>query len=212
MRARPARPETAQVKNAQVKVWDPFVRAFHWTTVSLVGINFLTPQSGTRSIHVAIGYAVLGLVAARVLWGLVGTRHARFANFVRHPRTVLTYLRQLRQGRAPRHLGHNPAGAAMIVLLLLTLLGIGTTGWLSQTNAYYGVSWVMDVHAFLAYGLLWLVGLHVAGVLLSSLMHRENLVRAMFTGRKPLVSAAGHRPADLQREDGAAAASFGHAD
>jgi cytochrome b len=101
---------------------------------------------------------------------------------------VLRYLTLLQAGRAPRHLGHNPAGGAMIVALLGLLIIVSISGWLSQTDAYFGVPWVDHLHHISAYLLLGLIGLHVVGVIISSWLHRENLVLAMITGRKPAKS------------------------
>ncbi len=166
-----------------VLVWDRFVRLFHWATALLVLIAFLTTDD-LRWLHEDAGYAVLALVAARIVWGVVGGRHARFVSFVCGPRDVARYLRLLRSGRAPRYLGHNPAGGIMIVALLALLVVVGGSGWLSETNAYFGVPWVDHLHHVSAHLLLVLVGLHLAGVVMSSWLHRENLVRAMVTGRK----------------------------
>lgn len=166
-----------------IRVWDRFIRLFHWSTASLVLIAFLTTDD-MRWLHEIAGYAVLGLVAARIAWGLVGTRHALFISFIAGPRAVLRYLCLLRDGRAPRYVGHNPAGGAMIVALLLLLVIVAGSGWLSETDAYFGVPWVDHLHHIAAHLLLVLVGLHVGGVIVSSWLHRENLVQAMITGRK----------------------------
>lgn len=167
---------------ATVRVWDPFVRIFHWSLVILVGLALLTPDWGW--LHRPIGYGAAGLVVARLIWGLVGPRHARFTNFVRGPRTVLAYLRSLREGRAERHIGHNPAGGAMIVVLLSMIIGLGVTGWMSQTDYWFGIDWVTNLHAAIGNLLPWVVGLHLVGVVVSSWLHRENLIRAMITGEK----------------------------
>lgn len=171
------------LRDAEIRVWDPFVRVFHWGTVALVATAFLTPDE--KWLHEPIGYAVLALVAARIVWGLIGPPHARFADFVTGPRAVMNYLRSLAHGESPRYLGHNPAGGAMVVALLALLVVICGSGWLSETDAFFGVPWVSDLHSAATTVLLVLIGLHVLGVLASSLLHRENLLRAMITGRKP---------------------------
>jgi cytochrome b len=171
--------------SATVPVWDRFVRAFHWSTAALVLVAYLTTDNG-RELHRFAGYCVLVLVLARVVWGLIGTRYARFSSFVTHPRTVLDYLRQLARGQAPRHLGHNPAGGAMIIVMMALLVVVAGSGWLSETDAYFGVPWVDHLHHISAHLLLLLVGVHVAGVIASSFLHRENLLLAMLTGRKPM--------------------------
>lgn len=173
---------TATAASPMLRVWDPFVRVFHWSAVALFAAAFLSPDQ--KSIHEPIGYVLLALVVARILWGVVGSRHARFTSFVSSPATVLAYLRDLRYGRAERHLGHNPAGGAMIVLLLGMLVVCAGSGWMSETDRWFGVPWVSHLHHISAKLLLVLIGLHVTGVIASSLLHRENLVRAMVTGRK----------------------------
>jgi cytochrome b len=170
-----------------VPVWDPLVRVFHWSLVAAYATAWLS--DGEHATHRLAGYLVLGLVVFRLAWGFVGSPHARFADFVPSPRRLLAYLRDLRRGRAERHLGHNPAGGAMIVAMLALLLALGFTGWLQTTVSFWGVGWVEELHEFLANASLVLVGLHLLGVALSSLLHRENLVRAMITGRKPAATA-----------------------
>ena len=165
-----------------VRVWDPVVRVFHWGTVALFATAFLSSDS--KWLHEPVGYASLALVAVRVVWGFVGTRHARFADFVTSPRAVLRYLRALLAGEAPRHLGHNPAGGTMIVVLLVLLAVTGVSGWLSETDRFFGVDWVSHLHHRAAHLLLLCVAVHVLGVVVSSFLHRENLVLAMITGRK----------------------------
>lgn len=167
---------------AVVPVWDPLVRLFHWSLVAAFATAWLSEPG--ESLHNAAGYAALGLVAFRLLWGVVGTRHARFRAFVPSPGELLAYLRRLARGNAPRYLGHNPAGGAMIVALLAMVALSAGSGWLSITDRFWGVEWVEELHEAAANLTLGLVGFHVAGVLVSSLVHGENLVRAMITGTK----------------------------
>lgn len=166
----------------QVRVWDPLVRCFHWATAALFVAAFLSPDE--KSIHEPLGYAVLALVVMRLLWGVVGSPHARFGDFVRGPSAVIGYLRALGRGQAPRYLGHNPAGGAMVIVLLAMLVLVAGSGWMTETDRWFGVPWVDDLHHISAHLLLILVGVHLAGVLVSSLLHRENLLLAMLTGRK----------------------------
>ncbi len=175
--------------SATVRVWDPLVRLFHWSLVASFTTAWLSEDS--KLLHQGAGYVVLALVAVRVIWGLAGSRHARFRDFVPRPRALLAYLRSLPGGHSRRYLGHNPAGGAMIMLLLLMLILTGGSGWLTTTDAFWGVVWLEDLHATAANFTVVLVFAHVAGVVFSSLAHRENLVLAMITGRKR-AEPAGH--------------------
>ena len=167
----------------EVRVWDPFVRLFHWGVVAGVAVTSLS--SDHKWLHEPVGYAVLVLTVLRIVWGFVGTRHARFSDFVAGPGRVRAYLAALFSGRAERHLGHNPAGGAMVVLLLILLLVAGVSGWMTETNRWFGVPWVDHLHHRSAHLLILLAGFHLVGVIVSSRLHGENLVRAMLTGRKP---------------------------
>lgn len=182
---RAMRPATAAGADAgaTVKVWDPFVRVFHWSLVVLFGLAFLTSEVSEKA-HIWIGYAILALVGLRIVWGFIGSRHARFSDFVYRPSTVLAYVRDAVRLRARRHLGHNPAGGAMVVALIAALLAVSGTGIMMTLDRFWGVKWIEEVHEAAAFATLALVGLHVAGVIFSSLEHRENLVRSMLTGRK----------------------------
>ena len=168
---------------AAIKVWDPLVRVLHWSLATLFLTAYLTGEDAGQ-VHIAAGYAIAGLMALRIVWGFVGPRHARFGNFVRSPREVLAYLRDVALRRAPRYLGHNPAGGAMIVALLVMLLGTGITGYMMTTDAFWGAKWVEEVHETFANLTVGLVVFHVLGVLFSSFAHGENLVKSMITGRK----------------------------
>lgn len=175
-------------------VWDVPVRVFHWLLVLCFAGAWLTAESEHwRLVHVTLGYTMAGLVAFRVLWGLVGTRHARFASFLRGPRAVIGYLKSL-VGRHPEHhTGHNPAGALAIVGLLALIAVTAASGFATYNEL--GGEWLEELHEVAAHGLLILVGVHLAGVIVGSLVHRENLVRSMFTGRKPVPATEGIRRA-----------------
>jgi len=175
MAGRTARPAT-------VRVWDPLVRLFHWSLVASFTIAWLSEDA--KALHQGAGYVVLALVAVRMIWGFVGSRHARFRDFVPRPQGLLAYLRGLRGGHPRRYLGHNPAGGAMIVLMLAMLILTGGSGWLMTTDAFWGIVWLKELHETAANLTVVLVFAHVAGVVFSSLAHRENLVLAMITGRK----------------------------
>ncbi len=168
---------------AEVKAWDPFVRVFHWSLVTLFVAAHVTGDE-FEDAHYIIGYTIAGLLAARVVWGIVGGRHARFTDFVRGPFTILAYLRDVAMLRSRRYLGHNPAGGAMVVALLLSLSATCLTGYLMTTPEMWGSKWLEDVHEATAHLTIVLVALHVLGVIVTSFMHGENLVRSMITGRK----------------------------
>ena len=168
---------------ATVRVWDLPLRICHWALAASVLVAWFSANV-YDAVHEASGYLVMGLVAFRLVWGFAGTPHARFAQFVRPPGVVLRYLRDLACGRITRHVGHNPAGAAM-TLLLLALLAISTiSGWMQLTERFFGVTWVELVHAYASNLVLVVAIVHVLGVLLMCALQKENLVRAMITGRK----------------------------
>jgi len=175
-------------------VWDAPVRVFHWLTVLSFAGAWLTADSERwRLLHVTLGYTLGGLIGFRLVWGVYGTTHARFASFVRRPAAVLGYVRSLLQGRPEHYLGHNPAGALAIVLLLAAGLALVLSGYAAY-NELAG-EWVASLHHQIANGMLALVLVHLAGVVSASLQHRENLVRAMLTGYKPGPEEQGARSA-----------------
>jgi cytochrome b len=167
----------------KVLVWDAPVRVFHWLLVLSFAGAWLTAESERwRLVHVSLGWTMVGLVAFRIVWGLVGTRHARFTSFVRGPSAVLGYARGMLRGKSERHVGHNPLGALAILALLGLTLVVGLSGWATYTDA--GGKWLESLHEGAANLMLAVAGVHVAGVLLASLLHRESLIGAMFTGLK----------------------------
>jgi cytochrome b len=166
-----------------IRVWDFFVRAFHWALSASFAVAWLSSENWER-LHDAVGYAAGALVALRVVWGFLGPRYARFAQFVRSPDTVIAYLRAIKDGSERRYIGHNPAGGAMIVVLLVAIAGTAVSGWLLTTDALWGSAVLQHVHSLLAHGVLALVVVHLAGVALASLRHHENLARAMVVGVK----------------------------
>ena len=196
-----------------VRVWDPMVRLFHWSLVATFIIAWLSGEEEGR-LHVYSGYAVMGLVMFRILWGFIGTRHARFSSFLYSPQRTLRYLGSL-LGPAPEHYtGHNPAGGWMIVALLVSLLVTGYTGLLAygaegkgpladagraiefvsvayaddddewEDHEYEADEFWEEVHEFFANFTLLLVFVHLLGIIVASHLHGENLVRGMLTGYK----------------------------
>lgn len=171
----------------EVRVWDPLVRILHWTLVAAVALAAATAEAHgklSQAIHEIAGYVALGVVAVRILWGAVGTRHARFRAFLRSPRSTLLYAKELLRGHERRYLGHNPLGGWMILALLGAVVLAGGSGWLYVTDRFWGEEWLEDMHEALGHALYALVALHIAGTIFTGWKHRENLVRAMVTGRK----------------------------
>lgn len=170
----------------RVFVWDLPVRLFHWLLAASFAGAFITAESERyRDIHVALGYTVLGLVAFRLLWAFVGTRYARLSSFAFGPRAVVAYVKSLFAFRALHYVGHNPAGSWVIYGLVLLAIVTGATGYMTYNDI--GGHALEDFHEGVANAMLTLVLVHVAGVVVSSLLHRENLVKAMITGYKRVV-------------------------
>ena len=177
-----------------INVWDPLIRVFHWALVFFFFLAYVTEDDWV-TIHSYAGYSIALLIIFRLLWGFIGTRHARFNDFITSPAEVIIYLKRLISGKAKRYIGHNPAGAAMILALLASLsLTVFTGISLYATEGYgplaetfmasFSGDWLEEIHEFFAnFTLLLIVG-HVCGVLVSSLLHRENLIKAMITGKK----------------------------
>jgi cytochrome b len=167
----------------KILVWDLPTRLFHWLlAASFIGA-FLTAESEYwRDIHVALGYTVVGLIGFRLLWGVIGSRYARFSSFAFGPSKVLAYLKSLLSASPRHYVGHNPAGSWVIYGLLVLGLVAGASGYATYNEL--GGEWLEELHEGAANAMLALVGVHVAGVLVSSLLHRENLVRSMINGYK----------------------------
>jgi len=191
-------------QSADVRVWDPFVRISHWLLATAVLVDWFTDEP--RWMHVWLGYLAATLVVLRVLWGFAGPGHARFASFISGPGPVLSYLAGLMRFSSRRYLGHSPAGGAMIVALLVMVAATAATGMVNAaqddgTGPLAGVVAKVErparipgqrrppllskqVHETVANITLVLIILHVCGVALASVAHKENLVVAMITGRK----------------------------
>ncbi len=200
--------------SGSIKVWDPFVRVFHWSLVVFFAVAFLSGEEA-EGLHVFAGYVVSVLVALRIIWGFVGTTHARFTDFVRGPSEVSAYLKGFFSGRGKRYLGHNPAGGLMVVLLLISIsitcwTGLATygaeghgplagDGAPSLVSVAYaddddddrrrgrrggGEELWEEVHEVFSGITLFLVAVHIGGVVVTSLVERENLILAMITGKK----------------------------
>ncbi len=167
----------------QHKVWDPFVRLFHWSLVGLFTANALIVDDDSR-VHEWIGYAVAALVALRILWGLVGPRHARFAAFAPKQSDVIEQITDIATRRRRTYLGHTPLGALMIFNLILTMLAICASGYMMTSDAFWGVEWVEEVHEILVTWAEISILAHIVAVLYESHRTGINLPRAMVTGTK----------------------------
>lgn len=181
--AEPAGTRKRPAMAATVPVWDVVVRTFHWIVVSGCILNLFILEDG-KAAHEVVGYVVAGALAIRVLWGFIGTRHARFSDFVPTPRRLRTYLADLRAGREPRMIGHNPAGAVMMLALMALLAAVSLTGWMMGLDAFWGAAWLEELHGAIADAILVLALIHAAAALFESWRHDENLVWAMVSGRK----------------------------
>jgi cytochrome b len=168
---------------SSVTVWDPVVRIFHWTVVAGCLANLFIVEDGGRA-HEVIGYAVAVVLVVRIVWGFVGTRNARFKDFVPNLSRLKEYLILMVRGREPRQIGHNPAAAVMMLVLMALLAAVSITGWMTTLDAFWGVEWVEELHEGVAEAILWLALIHAGAALYESRRHGENLVWAMVTGRK----------------------------
>jgi len=206
---------------SSIKVWDISVRIFHWALVVFFALAYISGEIETETLHAWAGYVIIGLLAYRIVWGLIGTKHARFSDFIYSPANIMAYLKSMLTRHPKHYLGHNPAGGVMVVLLILGLTAVSWTGlkayeaegkgplaaapaitlsipvaqadegWNGYNRGHEGHGSKGDdfweeAHEATVYFMLLLIGLHLGGVAVSSLVHRENLVRAMVTGRKRL--------------------------
>jgi cytochrome b len=210
--------------NQEIRVWDLLVRIFHWGLVLGFAISYLTGEEENDS-HIYAGYAVLGLITFRALWGFIGTRHARFSDFVFSPAVVAQYLKGLVYNKPKRYIGHNPAGGWMVVAMLICLFVVTVSGLKvyaieeglgpladetpelpimrsayadddEDGNGYFqnnenkhgedeeAEEFWEEIHEASSNIMLLLIFLHIAGVIVSSRLHKENLVKSMFTGKK----------------------------
>jgi len=170
-------------KSIERLIWDLPIRAFHWSLVLSFAGAYLTGDNDHYAfLHITCGFTVLGLIFFRFIWGFMGSRYARFKNFIADLPEIFTYLKSL-LSRSPRHyVGHNPAGGVAIIVILI--LGLTTTisGWMEYEDL--DIAYIEVIHELSADAMIGLVFVHVAAVLFSSFLHRENLLRAMLTGCK----------------------------
>ena len=196
-------------RRVAVKVWDGWVRLFHWGTVACVAISYASAQMDAWQLHYLSGYTLLALVIFRILWGLVGSENARFAAFVRSPLAGFRELARFTRREPDAAMTHNPAGAWMVVVLLLMLLVQAVSGLFTN----HDVGFTYSAHGPLANSvseaaserasalhvgfinlLLAAIALHVLAVLAYALVKRQDLVRPMVTGVKRLPDSAARAP------------------
>jgi len=196
-----------------IKVWDIGVRLFHWGLVALFVFAYISGEGEAETLHAWAGYAIIGLLAFRIVWGFIGSRHARFADFIYSPGEIIGYLKGMLISRPKHYIGHNPAGGLMVIAMLATLIVVSWTGLMAygsegkgplaqaefslvataqadgweyeEDEGGEGDEFWEELHEGSVNFMLLLIVLHLTGVAVSSLLHRENLVRAMITGRKP---------------------------
>ncbi len=186
------------MSNNEVKVWDILVRIFHWSLVVSFTVAYLI-EDDIMDVHLVAGYTVFGLILFRIVWGFVGSEHARFRDFLYQPDEIKQFVKDTFSFKAKRYLGHNPAGGLMVYIMLLGLLITTLSGMI-----YYGMDeWagpfyflagspeiieeaMEEIHEFSANLMVLLIVIHISGVIVESLLNRENLVRAMITGKKPV--------------------------
>jgi cytochrome b len=184
----PIRPPANRIASRTVEVWDLPLRLWHWALAISVLAAWFTPAV-YNGLHRIVGYAVIGLLAFRLVWGFWGSRYSRFRMVGVRLRAAPHYVWNLRRGMTGRYIGLNPAGTVMLVALLLSLAVSAITGAMSVTVTFFGVWWIEDTHAFASDAVIVLVVLHVVGVVLMGMLQRENLIRAMITGRKRIRSS-----------------------
>lgn len=178
------------VEKTEINVWDPLVRVFHWSFALLIIATWMTHElrGSGRTWHEWLGYGALGLAVVRIGWGFVGSKHARFGDFLHWPMHYVRYLGALLRGKERRYVGHNPLGGLMVIVLLGLALALGVSGYyLTQRGASpFGLGHRDQeaLHGLLSNLFLIAVPLHILGVIWESVRHKENLARAMITGRK----------------------------
>ena len=166
-----------------IPVWDRFVRIGHWSLVSCILINFFVIDDG-ETLHRFLGYSASVLVLTRIVWGFIGSRHARFADFFPTPSRIRQHLHHLKSGTRYEHPGHNAVGAVMMLVLLALTLSLGITGYMQGSDTFWGEEWVQELHESLASTLIACAGLHALAAIVMSRIERTNLIGAMVSGVK----------------------------
>ncbi|CCE02911.1 putative Cytochrome b561 family protein [Bradyrhizobium sp. STM 3809] len=173
----------ASSRSGTVAIWDLPLRVWHWALAAFVLVACVTPNTFDR-LHRLAGYAVIGLLAFRLIWGMIGSRHSLFARISLKLRAAPRYILGISRGDTGRYLGLNPAGAAMLVAMLALLTVSTVTGVMQVSVRFFGVGWIEQAHSLSSNAIIALIAVHLLGTLWMSVLQRENLARAMLTGRK----------------------------
>jgi len=168
---------------ATIKVWDPIVRAFHWTVVIACMLNLFVLEEG-KYWHRVTGYVVATAIAVRIVWGFIGTRHSRFSDFLPTRAKVMDQVLGIVDGHEKRYIGHSPLASVMMLSLMALLAATVLTGWMTTVDAFWGEKWLEELHGAIANSIMVLAFIHAGAAVVESLRHRENLVWSMITGRK----------------------------
>ncbi len=172
-----------QSDTSPIRVWKLPVRLFHWSLAASFAIAWLSADNWD-DLHEWAGYAAAALIAFRLVYGVFGSRYARFSQFLHRPAVVVAYLKDMLRGKERRYIGHNPAGSLMALALIVAMVVTATTGWMYTLDAFWGEEWVENVHSFTADLMLIMVVIHILGVLYASRKHHENLIAGMINGKK----------------------------
>ncbi|MFV2060018.1 MAG: cytochrome b/b6 domain-containing protein [Gammaproteobacteria bacterium] len=184
------------MNTGNIKVWDIAVRLFHWSLVISFLSCFLTEDSSR--LHIYSGYFIIVLILCRIIWGFIGSKYARFSDFIVKPKVAIDYLHDIRKNTNARFLGHNPAGAAMIVVLIVAVISTCITGvllygiddhagplaFLFSGEHEYLENLVEEVHELFSNFTVALIVIHISGVIIAGKQHNENLVKSMINGYK----------------------------
>ncbi len=181
------------------KVWDLFVRVFHWSLVVSFTLTYVAVEYGYDEIHEWLGYFLTVLITVRIIWGFVGSKYARFSTFIFPVSEYIENFKAILTSKHQKHyMGHNPLGGAMVFalitgLVVLSFSGLVLLGWSEYTGPVWALaipvsegfgSTIEFIHYKLPEVMLFLIGAHILGVFVAMKQHRENLVRSMFNGYK----------------------------
>ncbi len=166
-----------------IMVWDPLVRLIHWSLAIAIILNGAIVDEES-SLHEWIGYFAVGLIGVRLIWGLIGSSHARFSAFSPNPVAAIRHLVALSRGDKTVHLSHNPIGALMVYNIWLTVLLLGITGYMMGTIMFFGIDWVEEAHEMAFNWLVFSIILHIGGVMFDTWRTGVPIVSAMINGRK----------------------------